>query len=154
MLKEKAMNSKEQIIINGVTYYKQQDINKGLDEEHYITEFHLLATHYNLLLEDYARQTQECEELKSQIETYSKMLDSTEFRVALTDVRTGEREVWRKLGSKADRYCKALEEIEEYIKKYECDNCEDYVFGCGDCGTPRDILDIINKAKGEIMEIT
>ena len=148
------MNSKEQIIINGVTYYKQQDINKGLDEEHYITEFHLLATHYNLLLEDYARQTQECEELKSQIETYSKMLDSTEFRVALTDVRTGEREVWRKLGSKADRYCKALEEIEEYIKKYECDNCEDYVFGCGDCGTPRDILDIINKAKGEIMEIT
>ena len=64
-------------------------------------------------LKQLARKTQECEELKSQIETYSKMLDSTEFRVALTDVRTGEREVWRKLGSKADRYCKALEEIEK-----------------------------------------
>lgn len=45
-----------------------------------------------------------------------------------------------------DRYRKALDEIEKYIKKYECDNCEDYVFGCGDCGTPRDILDILNKA--------
>lgn len=31
------MNKKhcEQIIIDGVTYYKQGDINKGLDEEHY-----------------------------------------------------------------------------------------------------------------------
>ena len=64
-------------------------------------------------LKQLARKTQECEELKSQIETYSKMLDSTEFRVALTDVRTGEREVWRKLGSKANRYRKALEEIEK-----------------------------------------
>ena len=58
------MTDKEQIIIDGVTYYKQQDINEGLDEEHYITEFHLLATHYNLLLEDYARKTQECEKLE------------------------------------------------------------------------------------------
>lgn len=51
---------------------------------------------------------------------------------------------------KSDRYRKALEEIEEYIKKYECDNCEEYTFGCGDCGTPRDVLDIINKAKGGV----
>lgn len=64
----------EEIIIDGIKYFKQRDINKGLDEEHYITEFHLLATHYNLLLEDYARKynslkeqlkrkEQECEEL-------------------------------------------------------------------------------------------
>lgn len=52
------------------------------------------------------------------------------------------------LNEKYEKLEKALEEIEEYIKKYECDNCEDYVFGCGDCGTPRDIRDIINKAKG------
>lgn len=61
------MEDEEQIIIDGVVYYKQQDINEGLDEEHYITEFHLLATHYNLLLEDYARKTQECEELKDKM---------------------------------------------------------------------------------------
>lgn len=61
------MTDKEQIIIDGIAYYKQQDINKGLDEEHYITEFHLLATHYNLLLKDYARKTQECEQLKEKL---------------------------------------------------------------------------------------
>ena len=70
------MTDKEQIIINGVTYYKQQDINEGLDEEHYITEFHLLATHYNLLLEDYARKTQECEELKNE---YWKLEQDNDF---------------------------------------------------------------------------
>ena len=47
---------------------------------------------------------QECEELKTQIETYSKILESSEFNVALTDVRTGEREIWRKLGNKAQKY--------------------------------------------------
>lgn len=66
------MTDKEQIIINGVVYYKQQDINKGLDEEHYITEFHLLATHYNLLLEDYARKAQEYNEL---LEQYKELDD-------------------------------------------------------------------------------
>lgn len=93
------------------------------------------------------RKTQECEELKSQIETYSKMLDSTEFRVALTDVRTGEREVWRKLGSKADRYRKALEEIEKQCKcfgrsRYTQEFDREY-------GGELDIniLDIINKLK-------
>ena len=45
-----------------------------------------------------------------------------------------------------DRYRKALEEIEEEIKKYQCDNCEDY--HCASCDM-KDILNIINKAKGE-----
>ena len=70
----------EEIIIDGIKYFKQCDINKGLDEEHYVTEFHLLATHYNLLLEDYARKynslkeqlkgkKQECKQLKKTIRT-------------------------------------------------------------------------------------
>lgn len=101
------------------------------------------------LQEQLARKTQECEELKSQIETYSKMLDSTEFRVALTDVRTGEREVWRELGSKAQRYEQALNNIKNYIYKQECENCEKDRSRCISCKTPKDILDIINKAKGE-----
>lgn len=73
------MADKEEIIIDGIKYFKQSDINKGLDEEHYVTEFHLLATHYNLLLEDYARKydsikeqlkrkEQECEKYKEKVE--------------------------------------------------------------------------------------
>lgn len=83
-------------------------------------------TYPNCYFKQQARKTQECEELKRKVEL---MMDCPDCKV--------------------DEYKKALEEIEEYIKKYECDNCEDFVFGCGDCGTPRDILDIINKAKGE-----
>ena len=103
---EKDINvpSKEQIIINGVTYYKQQDINEGLDEEHYITEFHLLATHYNLLLEDYARKTQECEELK-----------------AYAQRQENQREEYYK------EYIKLSQECEELKKKcniYTCGICK------------------------------
>ena len=97
---------------------------------------------------------QECEELKSQIETYSKMLDSTEFRVALTDVRTGEREVWRKLGSKADRYRKALEEIEEVCLQDRAIKDVCLVSTCFKrdrvvYDIQEEILDIIDKAKGK-----
>lgn len=44
-----------------------------------------------------------------------------------------------------DRYRKALEEIEGEIKKYQCDNCEE--FHCDSCDM-KDILDIISRAKG------
>lgn len=91
-----------------------------------------------ILEEQLARKTTECEELKSQIETYSKMLENPEFKIALTDVRTGEREVWRKLGNKAQRYKQALDEI------------EDIVFGdyeIIDSLGKQQILNIISKAK-------
>lgn len=90
------------------------------------------------LIKNLEEKKQECEELKSQLETYSKMLDSTEFRVALTDVKTGEREVWRKLGNKAQRYEKALDYIKDICNvadRYELEELQDT------------ILDIINKAK-------
>lgn len=93
---------------------------------------------------------QECEELKTQIETYSKILESSEFNVALTDVRTGEREIWRKLGNKAQKYKQALDEIEKELK--EDIYCENQECGCDDfeeclkC-TKEHILDIICKAK-------
>ena len=41
------------------------------------------------------------DQLKAENETYKKMLDNSEVRVALTDVRIGEREIWRNLGMKA-----------------------------------------------------
>ena len=83
--------------------------------------------------------TKQLDQLKAENETYKKMLDNSEFRVALTDVKTGEREVWRKLGGKAQKYKQALDEIEEFCLVYRENPIE---------GTAYDkILDIINKAK-------
>lgn len=81
---------------------------------------------------------QECEELKTQIETYSKILESSEFNVALTDVRTGEREIWRKLGNKAQKYKQALDDIKECIDELDWTMLE-YTY--------KRINDIISKAK-------
>ena len=141
------MTDKEQIMINGVdvsgceylTYELEEDgeyywfckisPTGGPDECEYNPE-----CFYKRVLKQLARKTQEYEDLKERLERTEE-----DLKYQCVDC----------MNVKSDRYRKALEEIEEYIKKYECDNCEDYVFGCGDCGTPRDILDIINKAKGE-----
>ena len=95
------------------------------------------------IINELKNKTQECEKLK-------EILNNPEHRVALTDVRTGEREIWRKLGSKAGRYRKALEEIEAHFE-HRCNICrENYGLGA-DCAVcwKKDIKDIINKAKGE-----
>lgn len=83
------------------------------------------------LAEKLAKKEQECEELKEELAIYKKMLDDPEFKIALTDVRTGEREVWRKLGSKTDRYRKALKEIENVSKKGLNSIC--YKSNCSRC---------------------
>ena len=63
----------------------------------------------------------------------------------------------KRLTKEFDRYRKALDEIEKELK--EDIYCESQECGCDDfeeclkC-TKELILDIINKAKGEIMEIT
>ena len=103
---------------------------------------------------------QECEELKEKYEALK--LENQEGYELVAELKQECEELKEKYDEikedrynlnmemyTLDRYRKALEEIEEYIKKYECDNCEDFAFGCGDCGTPRDILDIISRAKGE-----
>ena len=158
---------KEQIIIDGVDVSKCVSFDKLNGQniccyddtrEDKIPFANFCVENKDCNFKQLARKTAECEELKAQLETYSKMLDNPEFRIALTDVKTGEREVWRKLGRKADRYRKALEEIEGLVSKvdgadecsygdFNCSNCDD------DCTCPtkvkRLILDIINKAKGE-----
>ena len=53
--------------------------------------------------------------------------------------------------TECDRYRKALDEIEKEIRDFQCDNCEDY--HCETCDM-KDILDIINKAKGGNNENT
>lgn len=131
----------EGIIIDGIKYFKQCDINKGLNEEHYVTEFHLLAKHYNLLLEDYARKynslkeqikrkEQECEELKKQHEQYKPFYELGAKCTQLNEVADG-------LSNKCDKYKQALDEIEEYINSFP-----DFVKEAD-----KIILDIIKKVK-------
>nr|DAO32530.1 MAG TPA: hypothetical protein [Caudoviricetes sp.] len=137
----------EEIIIDGVKYFKQSDINKGLDEEHYVIEFHLLATHYNILLEDYARKynslkeqlkrkEQECEKLKAIV---------TEAEEAPICFHCSEEPCIRQ---ERDKYKQALEEIESLCKNEACAPCKELEENdhCDECHG-KIILDIINKEK-------
>lgn len=156
----------EGIIIDGIKYFKQRDINKGLNEEHYVTEFHLLATHYNLLLEDYARKynslkeqlkhkEQECENLKA-IVTEAEEAPIC-FHCSEEPCIRQERDKYKKLsvhfknvnkylGHKYITLKKALDEIEINISEYQG-------LTLGKSRTMREndciynILDIINKVK-------
>lgn len=135
------MTDKE-IIIDGIKYFKQSDINKGLDEEHYVTEFHLLATHYNLLLEDYARKynslkeqlkrkEQECEELKKQLDR-SLSQEEEDIRQLnndnkLDDILSAIKKANDKI-EKESKYKQALDEIEEFCVIYS-DNHNAYETG-------------------------
>lgn len=100
-------------------------------------------------IEKLKEKEQECEQLKAQLETYSKMLDNPEFKIALIDVKTGERELWRKLGNKAQKYEQALDEI-KLICDRTCKICE--IFKMCDkefsnCKNAR-IINAIKKCKG------
>lgn len=139
----------EGIIIDGIKYFKQRDINKGLNEEHYVTEFHLLAKHYNLLLEDYARKynslkeqlkrkEQECEELKREIAFGNNGKLSDKIRAI----------VFKNLNDENSKYKQALDEIEKELIPI-CESCRKYYTNqhCENCDTGA-IKDLINKAKG------
>lgn len=86
------------------------------------------------------------EERKEESVTYKKMLDNPEFRIALIDFKTGECEVWQEQGRKADRYRKALEEIEKILKDEICEECPGKE-GCKAGCKEHQCLNIINKAK-------
>ncbi len=89
---------------------------------------------------------QECEQLKDKLKIYEKMMDNPEFTVALTDIRTGERDIQeqynKRLIKENDRYRKALEEIEGIAKNFGS-------YAAWQEQQINKILDIINKAKGE-----
>ena len=132
------MTDKKQIIIDGVDvsgckYYKHNDENSGWssciskDEEHIHAVNPLCCEKEDCLFKQLARKTQECEELKKDLN------GSEKWRIKAESLN-------EKLSIEKYRYRKALEEIEEYIKEEEW-SLLDYVV--------RDINDIINKAKGE-----
>lgn len=127
------------------------------------------------LYEKLQRKEKECEELKrklsnqeqlyqNEIEIYNKSClelrqendDLYLERLALNTANSGINALLEVKEQESDRYLKALEEIEEELK--EDVYCESQECGCDDfeeclkC-TKEHILDIINRAKGEIMEI-
>ena len=134
---------------NGARSYEPDgEAHRAICDKHIAQEFWKV---YNQL----ARKTQECEELKEKVKAYENLalhikcphcnkeldliLDGTEEKVNLFD-----------------RYSKALEEIEEYVKDLKrdiCNNCSwhntDNCNPVGNvCETLGTILEIINKVKG------
>ena len=133
------MTDKEQIICK----YKFQDKEK-FDGKPYCTCFNELCKNLSfvcdqncIIYEDYkqlVRKTQECEELKERLERTEE-----DLKYQCVDC----------MNVKSDRYCKALEEIEKQCKCYGRSKYTqefDREYG-GELDT--NILDIINKAKGE-----
>lgn len=142
---------KKQIIIDGVDVSKCDWIWKSnytsydsrcFKNKDVYSQCAYCKEHPDCYFKQHARKTQECEELKKQLET------SEEWRIKAEGLN-------EKLELKNTRYHKALEEIEKELK--EDIYCESQECGCDDfeeclkC-TKEHILDILNKAKGEKNE--
>lgn len=158
------MTDKEQIIIDGII------INACLVSEK-CKEFETCKI--KNILSQLVRKTKECEELKEKIKQVKDFKDKVinqlkeENKVLKKQVvrcsegwgkadceknwyqqaEQAKQEENHDLTMKLYEYRKALEEIEGEIKKYQCDNCEE--FHCDSCDM-KDILDIIRKAKGSL----
>ena len=107
------------------------------------------------LCQQLARKTQECEELKTEKEVIKKYLGISDKSIMqrleeLTEYKLKRQLEYIKIGEKRDRYRKALEEIEA-ATKINCEEiCGRKFENCNDTSCfSVNILDIINKAKGE-----
>lgn len=140
------------VIIDGVDVSKCKYFEDGeCGCEYYLRYGYEITMHDrceecpNCYFKQLARKTQECEELKEKIKIYSEAFDNPEFRVALTDIQTGERDIRmqrdERLTKENERYRKALEEIEEYCIHYLKHNPKSPSIDLNV------ILDIINKAR-------
>lgn len=158
---ENFTHEKEQIIIDGVKVLKEKInmcfillLNKLETPE---TIEQTIYEHLDTFVKEWstqlARKTQECEELKSQIdadyEDYSQELKTLRNIIENKEKRNA------RLFVISNNYRKALEEIEDIAVK---NNITEFDFGgCADllkiivnlAKDYGDILDIINKAKGE-----
>ena len=76
-------------------------------------------------VQDISNLARQLEQLKAENETYKKMLEDEDVRLALNEIRTGERKLWF---NKAERLKQALAEIKEIAeieiecKTYEIEN--------------------------------
>ncbi len=147
------MTDKEQIIINGVDVSECEffdgshlcKCDKTIIDEHkklkniFSVKYVNCRDNYNCYFKQLARKTQECEELKKQVETSEK------WRIKAESLN-------EKLDLKNTYYRKALEEIEKeleedvYCESQEC-GCDDFE-ECLNC-VKTQILNIISKVKGK-----
>lgn len=138
------MTDKEQVIIDGVDvsgcgHLEDKEACGSMDCQSIECE-----KNPNCLFKQLARKTQECEELKENLNNSEKW-------------RIKSEELNKNFELENTRYRKALEEIEEYVKDLKrdiCNNCgwhnTDNCNPVGNvCETLGTILDIIRKAKGE-----
>ena len=173
------MEDKEKIIIDGVDVSKCEGIDLSL---HPLAKCKFLkfktsdggiagiwcSDHTKCNFKQLARKTQECEELKrklsnqeqlyqNEIEIYNKSClqlrqendDLYLERLALNTANSGINALLEVKEQECDRCRKALEEIEKYINNQGINNKWNMRIQRFRMG----ILDIIHKAKGEIMEI-
>lgn len=147
---ENCTHNKEQIIIDGVNVGGCSVYKNGLclvtkNKCNAVCDY---ASYY--LREQLARKTQECEELKEENQKLEMQLcnncgERDDYNIPCKMIRDLDYGLQKEIEENT-RYRKALEEIEKEIRDFQCDNCEDY--HCETCDM-KDILDIINKAKGE-----
>ena len=132
----------EQIIIDGIILNDVKDL-LFTGQRSSIT-----TSTFEKIIDLLEEKTQECEELKEKIKIYSEAFDNPEFRVALTDIQTGERDIRmqrdERLTKENERYRKALEEIEEMLQVIVKSN---KVYPLQ--SNLYKILNIISKEKGE-----
>lgn len=165
------MTDKDQIIIDGVDVSECEYLENGMcnaerESDGYTGWECCDPECSNCYYKQLARKTQECEYLEEEkrdkinllaqiIEIlYSEADEDELYRVAFNCEFIDKA---KQLKNECDRYRKALEEIEGVTKELKqniCDNCgwhnTDGCNPCGNvCGDLIQILDIINKAKGE-----
>lgn len=129
------MADKEQIIVDGVDV---KDCRRRIGKNSYCRYFKRLCSenNFNCVWKQLARKTQECEELRKTVLTKCPECGS-EYLTPAGLV----------LFMEADHYRRALEEIEAVCR------ADTYTFADGAqvrYDSLDDILDIINKAKGEM----
>lgn len=129
---EKFTQKKEQIMIDGIQFNKFGDFYVDYDFNNKFQSISSSAKEYKILkslIEQLTRKTQECEELlKENQQLRNSLSDSLMFKFTSQENET-------------DGYRKALKEIEEY--------CNNVLSFTAVRTTESDILNIINKAKGE-----
>lgn len=155
MNKNKEQKNNENLNVNECVYYDCGNCNSRDYEQYYSIK----CAQINCCFKDYARKTQECEELSilAQEESAKNALIEYELNDKLKQKMQECEELEEKIKKLRknlaleieanDRYRKALEEIEEFVKS-QLDG-----FGNDVCLMHKvainEILNIINKAKGE-----
>ena len=159
------MTDKEQIIIDGVQFNKFGDFFIDYDFNGKFQSISSSAKEYKILkslIEQLECKTQECKELR---QMYKSMVELCEAKDEAILEKQADIEELKKEAKRISanyikdevRYRKALDEIEKLAIKTNrdlCNNCgwvntiscipSEYI-----CGDIKQILDIINKAKGE-----